>query len=191
MQLLTLHLKIILAALHHHHWTSGSVSDLSLECCSCNTFTFILLFLPHSPSASLPGGEELLKSTRRNVWVSLGLSDSWAACCCPGFPGGPDRRRHSQQQHLPAGVAAAEREPALPREPERPEPLVGPPGARCDGREAAGETRRWRPGAGASSVPAAYAALRPPQLPPPQAEDGAVSVWHGPERSGLRLQVPR
>lgn len=50
MQLLTLHLKIILAALRHHHWTSGSVSDLSLE--SCNTFTFILLFLLHSPSAS-------------------------------------------------------------------------------------------------------------------------------------------
>ncbi len=145
------------------------------------------------PSPSTLGGKECPQPAWDPVWVSssLGLPDSRSCSSCPGFPCWTDRWGHPQQQHFPASLPAAERQPALPGWPANSQPLLCPPSTRCDHSEAAREKRGWGPGAGTPPVPPGDAALCSAQLPPPQAEDGAVCVWRGLKRSSFWLQVPR
>lgn len=142
-------------------------------------------------SVSTLGGKECPKPAWHPVWVSssLSLPDSRPRSSCPGFPCWPDRWWHPQQQHLPAGLPAAERQPALPGRPANSQPLLSPPSTGCNHSEAARETRGWGPGAGTPPLPPVDATVRSAQLPPPQAEDGAVCVWCGLERSSFWLQV--
>ncbi len=142
-------------------------------------------------SAPSLGRKECPKPARHSVGVSLSLSlpDSRPSSSCPGFPCWPHCWGHPQQQHLSTCLPAAERQPAHPWRPADSQPLFSPPSAGCDHSEAARETRCRGSGAGAPPVSSGNATLCSAQLPPPQAEDGAVGVRRGFKRSSFRLQV--